>query len=110
MYDLEKGGVFERVAEDQAKYCSVFSNTRRIQILWALAESELSVGTIAEVVGSSLQNVSQHLSLMKTYNLVESRREGHTIYYRIKKECLVDHCLGLLQVVNPELAIRIQDL
>jgi DNA-binding transcriptional ArsR family regulator len=91
----------DRAAENQAKYCKVFSNARRIQILWALADGELSVGAIAEAVGSSLQNVSQHLSVMKVYNLVSSRRDGKTIYYRTEKAVLMEHCLGLLQMANP---------
>ena len=96
----------DRAAEIQAKYCRVFSNARRIQILWALADGELSVGAIAEAVGSSLQNVSQHLSVMKVYNLVSSRREGKTIYYRTEKEVLEEHCLGLLQISNPRFQFK----
>ncbi|MEJ2596732.1 MAG: metalloregulator ArsR/SmtB family transcription factor [Anaerolineales bacterium] len=97
MYDLQEAMVIEQLAEEQAKFCSVFSNARRIQILWALADRELSVGAIAEAVGSSLQNVSQHLSRMKDSNLVSSRREGQTVYYRIKRETLREQCRGLLQ-------------
>jgi DNA-binding transcriptional ArsR family regulator len=97
MYELQEITPIEHLAEEQAKFCSVFSNARRIQILWALADRELSVGAIAEAVGSSLQNVSQHLSRMKDYNIVSSRREGQTIYYRIVREALIEQCLGLLQ-------------
>jgi ArsR family transcriptional regulator, virulence genes transcriptional regulator len=97
MYDLQATTPIECLAEEQAKFCSVFSNARRIQILWALADRELSVGAIAEAVGSSLQNVSQHLSRMKDYNLVSSRREGQTIYYRIERDALMAQCLSLIQ-------------
>jgi len=97
MYDLQEATVIEHLAEEQAKFCSVFSNARRIQILWALADRELSVGAIAEAVGSSLQNVSQHLSKMKGSNIVSTRREGQTIYYRIEREALIEQCRGLLQ-------------
>ena len=106
--DLEKRDIVEKVTEDQAKFCSVFSNARRIQILWALTDCELSVGDIAKVVGSSLQNVSQHLRLMKAYNLVSSRREGHTIYYQLKRESLTNHCLDLIRLVSPELTKNFQ--
>ena len=97
MYDFQEIVFIERLAEEQANFCSVFSNARRIQILWALADRELSVGAIAEAVGSSLQNVSQHLSRMKDTNIVSSRREGQTIYYRIEREALTEQCRGLLQ-------------
>jgi DNA-binding transcriptional ArsR family regulator len=102
MDNLQATTSIERFAEEQARFCSLFSNARRIQILWVLADRELSVGAIAQAVGSSLQNVSQHLSRMKDFNLVSSRREGQTIYYRIEKEALMAQCLNLLQENMPE--------
>jgi DNA-binding transcriptional ArsR family regulator len=107
MYDLQEITSIERLVEEQAKFCSVFSNARRIQILWALGDRELSVGAIAEAVGSSLQNVSQHLSRMKDYNIVSSRREGQTIYYRIERETLIARCLSLLRANASE--VRSED-
>ncbi len=104
MIDLQEVDSIETRAEVQAKYCSVFSNARRVRILWALADKELSVGDIAKAVDSSLQNVSQHLSIMKVLDLVTSRREGQTIYYRIKPGSLESHCLGLLKVGYPQSA------
>jgi DNA-binding transcriptional ArsR family regulator len=87
----------EKLAKKQASFCRVFSNARRVLIIWALAEKELSVGAIAEEVGSSIQNISQHLGIMKAHNIVTSRREGQTIYYRIEREVLKEKCFGLLQ-------------
>ena len=102
MDDLQATTSIERFAEEQARFCSIFSNARRIQILWALADRELSVGAIAKAVGSSMQNVSQHLSRMKDFNIVSSRREGQTIYYRIEDETLMAQCSNLLQANVPE--------
>jgi DNA-binding transcriptional ArsR family regulator len=85
----------ECLAEEQANFCRVFSNARRIQILWALMDRELSVGAVAEAVNSSVQNVSQHLSKMKEYNIVSSRRVGQTIYYRVERQAVADNCSGL---------------
>jgi DNA-binding transcriptional ArsR family regulator len=86
----------EKLAQKQAGFCRVFGNVTRVLILWALAEKELSVGAIAEEVGSSMQNVSQHLGIMKAHNIVSSRRDGQTIYYRIKRDVLAEKCFGLL--------------
>ncbi len=102
MMDIQIVGPVEYLAEQQADFCQIFSNARRVQILWALMDRELSVGAIAELVGSSLQNVSQHLSKMKDYNIVSSRREGQMIYYRIEEQALADNCLGLLRAKYPE--------
>ena len=77
-------------AQEQAQYCQVFSNPRRILILWALGKDEMSVGDLATIVGASIQNTSQHLRLMRDRGILTSRREGHAIFYRIiKNDCLI---------------------
>jgi len=100
MYALKTHESIQGLAEEQAKYCRVFSNTMRVQILWALSDRELSVGAIAEAVGSSLQNVSQHLARMKDCSIVSSRRDAQTIYYRIDEEVLRNNCLSLYQSIR----------
>lgn len=86
----------QRLAKDQAKYCSVFTNPNRILILWILGNQELSVGEIAATIGASLPNVSQQLRVMKEKNVLTSRRDGHTVYYRVAKNHFLDKC-GLTQ-------------
>lgn len=85
----------EELAHQQAEFFHVFSNATRVLILWALQDRELPVGSIAEIVDSSPQNVSQHLKLMKAFGLVSSRRHGQNIYYQINPEGLTDHCQSL---------------
>jgi DNA-binding transcriptional ArsR family regulator len=76
-------------AQEQAQYCQVFSNPRRVLILWALGTDEMSVSDISSEVGASLQNTSQHLRLMKDRGILSSRRDGNTIFYRvINNDCL----------------------
>lgn len=69
--------------EEQAEIHQVLSNPVRLLILCALAEKEMSVGEISEQIGATLQNTSQHLRLMKDKGVLETRREGQTIYYQI---------------------------
>ena len=80
------------LAEEHAEICKLFGNVSRILILWSLSDRELNVSEIAEEVGTSLQNVSQHLALLKEHGIVTARRDKQTIYYRIAdlewiKEC-----------------------
>jgi DNA-binding transcriptional ArsR family regulator len=56
----------------------------RLMILCQLAESEKSVGQIAELLEISQSPLSQHLSRMRKEGLVETRREAQTIYYSLK--------------------------
>jgi DNA-binding transcriptional ArsR family regulator len=48
-----------------------------------LANGEKSVTDIADAVGASLQSTSQHLRLMRETGILESRREGQLILYRL---------------------------
>jgi len=86
------------LAEKQAELFRVFGNARRLYIVQLLSEGELSVNEIATHVGSSLQNVSQHLSLLKKYGFVTNRREGQTIYYQIAPLDFFKDCPALLRV------------
>jgi DNA-binding transcriptional ArsR family regulator len=76
----------QKQAQEQAEFCQIFSNEKRVLILWALQTCpELSVGDLAHSINTSLQNTSQHLRVLKECGIVTSRRDGHTIYYRIKQ-------------------------
>ena len=78
-------------AQEQAQYCQVFSNARRIMILWVLGTDEMTVSDIASDVGASLQNTSQHLRLMRDRGILSSRRVGQAVYYRVvNNDCLIN--------------------
>jgi DNA-binding transcriptional ArsR family regulator len=85
------------LAKKQAELCRVFGNASRILILWSLVDGELPVTEIADEVGTSLQNISQHLTFLKQYELVIARREGQMIYYRIADNDWIRDCPVLLK-------------
>lgn len=85
------------LAEKQAALCRVIANARRLYILWILSKEEYSVSEIASKVGSSMQNVSQHLSLLKKSGIVTTRRAGQTIYYQIADLEYIRNCPALLR-------------
>jgi DNA-binding transcriptional ArsR family regulator len=92
MIELEQT---HQIAEAQAELCKIFSHPSRILILWALNDSDLSVGEIAEYVGASIQNTSHHLRIMKGIGILHAHREGQLIYYGIADE---DRCRNLLRM------------
>jgi len=58
------------------------------------------VGNLAEMVGISLPNASQHLSVMRHAGLVATRRDGTTVFYslaepRIAQACDIVHQIAL---------------
>ena len=56
----------------------------RVRILWALREDELDVATLAGIAGCRPTVASQHLSKLRFAGLVEGRREGRRILYRVR--------------------------
>ena len=93
-------------AREQAEYCRVFSNAKRVLILWVLGTEEMSVSDIASALDTSLQNTSQHLRIMKDRGILSSRRDGQIKYYRVERgDCLINMnpiSLQTLQVEQPK--------
>ena len=87
----------KQLAESQAEIYRVFSHSNRIQIFWLLMEDEMSVNEIAEAIDASIQNTSQHLRLMKAANILDTRRNGQTIYYRIADTDIGNYCRRILE-------------
>jgi len=69
-----------------ADFCRVFSDAKRLRIYWFLEGKECSVGEIAEHLGVTMQNASQHLRVMRDKGAVAFRKQGQMILYRISNE------------------------
>lgn len=80
------------LAEERADIYRIFSNDKRILIFWLISEEEMSVNDIAETIGTSIQNTSQHLRLMKDKGIVKSRRNGKEIYYQVTNNDVGNFC------------------
>jgi len=59
------------------------ADERRVRTLLALRKGELCVCQITELFGLAPSTVSKHLSILYQAGLVESRKEGRWIYYRL---------------------------
>ena len=68
---------------DLAELFKVFGDSTRIKILYALFESELCVGDIAQILGLSQSAVSHQLRILKDSKLVKFRRDGKIIFYSL---------------------------
>ncbi|WP_431285743.1 ArsR/SmtB family transcription factor [Humitalea sp. 24SJ18S-53] len=73
----------EAKVEEAARMLSALANAKRLMALCHLLEGEKSVGALAELVGLAPTALSQHLARMRDLRLVETRRDGQTIYYRL---------------------------
>ena len=87
-------------ADDAARLSSLLSllaDPVRLRILYALdLVEELCVGDVALAIGASEDAVGYGLRILRTAGLVESRKEGRTVFYRLAgsfPEPLLEHCL-----------------
>lgn len=71
-----------RNAGNAAGLLGVLGNEKRFAIMCHLHDGELSVGAIAEKVSLSQSALSQHLAKLRAMDLVHTRRDRQTIYYR----------------------------
>ncbi|MES2770260.1 MAG: metalloregulator ArsR/SmtB family transcription factor [Bdellovibrionota bacterium] len=70
-------------SKDVAALLKQLSHPQRLLILCSMAEDEKSVSEIEEACGASQSAVSQFLKGMRLEGLIESRREGKQVYYKI---------------------------
>ena len=61
----------------------MLSNQARIGILGSLRDGEVSVGGLANALDLSVATVSRHLGQMRVRGIVQARRAGLTVFYRI---------------------------
>ncbi|MBN1919292.1 MAG: helix-turn-helix transcriptional regulator [Verrucomicrobia bacterium] len=66
-----------------AQFCSVFSHETRLKIIWLLGGGERCVTDIASELGLTIQNVSQHLAVMRDKGAVTYRKCGQKVCYSI---------------------------
>ena len=77
------GDIQQDLYRRHADLCKVFSHATRLQVLNILREREMSVSDLARELSVGIGNLSQHLNMMKQRHVLESRKEGNNIYYRL---------------------------
>jgi len=78
-----KSEEMQEAADRAVALLKALGSRNRLMILCTLAEGERSVGALAGEMGLRDTVVSQHLGLLRRDGLVQSRRDGQTIYYAL---------------------------
>ena len=77
-----------------------FADPKRLCVLERLAEGERSVSDLSRDVGCHVPNMSQHLAVLRTAGIVESRRVGSTVLYRLADDRVLEAYRLLQQVAG----------
>src|SRR5687767_15881178 len=75
-----------------ARIGKALSSPHRLEILELLAQGERTVDSLATDVGLSLANTSQHLQALRQAALVESRKDGLFVSYRLSDPTIFALC------------------
>lgn len=59
------------------------SDSNRVRLLCALRGGELCVCQLIELLGLAPSTVSKHLSILNQANLVQNRKQGRWVHYRL---------------------------
>lgn len=87
-----------------ASICHTLAHPKRLEIIDQLRLREMSVTELAEALGISQANLSQHLAIMRQKGIVTTRREGLSIYYRLSNPKITQACDLMRQVLLEHLA------
>ena len=71
---------------DRQRFASIacaLGDPKRLCVLETLAAGERSVRELSDDVGCQVPNMSQHLAVLRSAGLVQTRREGSTVFYRL---------------------------
>ncbi len=82
-------------------YFQILSDPNRLKIISIIGNKELSVSEIVSAMKLSQPLVSHHLKALKESEILETKRTGPFIYYRLKNTKLLD-ILGLFSEVLPK--------
>ena len=93
-----------------AELCKALANEHRQAILHAIGEGEKCVSDLAAEIGISVHNVSQHLRVLKERRLVDSRKEGQAVYYRVTNQKFIQACALIRQALVEQHAAQSESL
>ena len=94
----------DRLYAQFARVGKALGSPLRLEMLELLAQSERAVDSLAGEIGLSIANASQHLQVLRQAGLVESRKEGLFVYYRLADPSVFELCSVIRNVAEHRLA------
>ncbi len=95
----------EELLQLHASVCKGLADAKRLLIINALRDGELSVGEICENLGLPQANVSQHLAVLRDKGLVRPRRNGQFVYYSLSSRKIIEAMDLLREVMAEQLVV-----
>lgn len=94
----------DRLYGQFARVGKALSSPHRLEILELLAQGERSVDALAKETGLSMANASQHLQALRQGGLVEGRKTGQFVHYRLSDDSVFSLSSAIRTVAERRLA------
>jgi len=95
-----KDGLYEQFA----RIGKAVANPKRIELLDLLCQGERSVEVLADAAAIGVTNTSAHLKVLREARLVETRKDGTRVFYRLADETVCDFVLALRDLAGERFA------
>jgi ArsR family transcriptional regulator, virulence genes transcriptional regulator len=92
------------IYEMQAEISKTIAHPLRIAIIHSLRDGEKTVNELTETLGASQSNISQHLAIMRQRQIVKTRKEGSTVFYRVASPKISQACDMVREVLIEQLS------
>lgn len=100
----------DAMTEVVAQRFRLLGEPMRLRILQVLESGEKAVSTIAQLLDSSQPNISKHLKALCQEGLVDRRREGSNIHYRIADPAILKLCQLVCHSAAARMRSRLAEL
>ena len=88
----------------KAELFRVLGHPARVRILDLLRDEERNVGDLQTALGIDASGTSQHLAALRKVGLVETRRDGTSVYYRLRDPRALHLLVVVGQILSSNLA------
>ena len=90
--------------EQLARISKAVASPRRLELVDLLAQGERTVEALAREASLSLASASQHLQVLREAHVVEARKEGLYVHYRLASPAVFALVQGVRSVAEAQLA------
>ena len=87
--------------EMRAQVIKAMAHPIRLYMIELLAQDERNVSDLTVKAGIDISTVSRHLSILKNAGIIDDRRQGKTVLYRLKTPCVMSF-FGCIETVLRE--------
>lgn len=89
----------QKLYSQQAEFCKLMANPKRLEIIALISDQALCVEQIAQIMAVRVPNISQHLAMLRDKGVVKVTREGTRLYYKLTDPHLMEACNQMRQAV-----------